>query len=361
MTLGPVMLDVLGTELTDEDRKRLRHPLVGGVILFSRNYASQAQLARLTAEIHALRNPHLLIAVDHEGGRVQRFRDGFTRLPPMRELGVIWDHHPNRAKTLAHQTGWVLAAELRASGVDFSFTPVLDIDFGQSGVIGDRAFHREPQAISELAHSLILGLKQGGMAAVGKHFPGHGFVRADSHLEIPVDERDYDDIEREDLIPFRQMVEYGLAAMMPAHVIYPKVDSLPAGFSKIWLKDILRGEFNFNGVIFSDDLSMEGASVAGSVVQRAEAALHAGCDMVLVCNKPESADELLAGLKWEMPATSMARLIRMHGKPHPESWVRLHEDKYYVAAVHAVGSIGVRSGDLLLAGELGTCGNSGNS
>jgi beta-N-acetylhexosaminidase len=331
------------------------------VILFSRNYTSQAQLARLTAEIHALRNPHLLIAVDHEGGRVQRFRDGFTRLPPMRELGYIWDQHPSRAKTLAHQTGWVLAAELRASGVDFSFTPVLDIDFGQSGVIGDRAFHRDPQAIAILAHSLMLGLKQGGMPAVGKHFPGHGFVRADSHLEIPVDERDYADIEMDDLIPFRQMINFGLAGMMPAHVIYPKVDKLPAGFSKIWLKDILRKELGFGGVIFSDDLSMAGASVVGGIVQRVEAALHAGCDMALVCNKPESADELLAGLKRGMPAPAMARLIRMHGQPHPVSWVGLHEDKHYVAAVHAVGSLGVRSGDLpLQVAEVDTCGNSGN-
>jgi len=352
------MLDVLGTELTDEDRKRLKHPLVGGVILFSRNYTSQAQLARLTAEIHALRNPHLLIAVDHEGGRVQRFRDGFTRLPPMRELGQLWDEHPNRAKTLAHQTGWVLAAELRACGVDFSFTPVLDIDFEHSGVIGDRAFHRDPQAIAVLAHSLMMGLKQGGMAAVGKHFPGHGFVRADSHLEIPVDERDYADIEMDDLVPFRQMIDFGLAGIMPAHVIYSSVDKLPAGFSKIWLKDILRKELGFDGVIFSDDLSMEGASVAGNVVQCAEAALQAGCDMVLVCNQPDSADELLAGLKWEMSAPGMARLIRMHGRLHPESWDGLHEDKYYVEAVHAVGSLGVRSGDLLLrVAEADTCGN----
>lgn len=355
------MLDVLGTELTDDDRKRLKHPLVGGVILFSRNYTSQAQLARLTAEIHSLRNPHLLIAVDHEGGRVQRFRDGFTRLPPMRELGYLWDEHPNRAKVLAHQTGWVLAAELRASGVDFSFTPVLDIDFEHSGVIGDRAFHRNPQAIAILAHSLMLGLKQGGMAAVGKHFPGHGFVCADSHLEVPVDERDYADIETDDLFPFKQMIDFGLAGMMPAHVIYPKVDKLPAGFSSVWLKDILRKELGFDGVIFSDDLSMEGASIVGGVIQRATASLQAGCDMVLVCNKPESVDELLARLKWEMSALCMARLIRMHGRTHPESWDKLHEDKDYVAAVHAVGSIGVKTGELpLLVEESNQCALSGN-
>lgn len=345
---GPVMLDVLGKQLTPEDEARLRHPLVGGVILFARNYESPGQLAELTASIHALRTPPLLIAVDHEGGRVQRFREGFTRLPPMRELGKIWDEHSKRAKHLAQQTGFVLASELRACGVDFSFTPVLDVDYGSSSVIGDRAFHSDPQAIAELAHSLLLGLKQGGMPTVGKHFPGHGFVCADSHLEIPVDERSYTDIELCDLIPFRQMVNYGLTAVMPAHVIYPKVDSRPAGFSTVWLKDILRGELGFEGCIFSDDLSMEGATVAGGIVQRAEAALHAGCDMVLVCNKPDSADELLTGLKWDMPAQSRARLAQMHGRPHPWSLVQLHEDADFVRALHEVASIGMREGELPL-------------
>ncbi len=345
---GPVMLDVLGKTLTAEDEARLRHPLVGGVILFARNYESPSQLAELTASIHALRTPPLLIAVDHEGGRVQRFREGFTRLPPMRELGKIWDDHSKRAKHLAQQTGFVLASELRACGVDFSFTPVLDVDYGASTVIGDRAFHSEPQAIAELAHSLLLGLKQGGMPTVGKHFPGHGFVRADSHLEIPVDERSYTDIELCDLIPFKQMVNCGLTAVMPAHVIYPKVDSSPAGFSKIWLKDILRGELGFEGCIFSDDLSMEGATVAGGIVQRAEAALQAGCDMVLVCNRPDSADELLAGLKWDMPAQSRARLAQMHGRPHPWTLVQLHEDADFIKALHEVASIGMREGELPL-------------
>jgi len=236
MGLGPVMLDVLGTQLTAEDEARLIHPLVGGVILFARNYQSPGQLTELTAAIHALRTPPLLIAVDHEGGRVQRFREGFTKIPAMRELGRIWDAHPQRARHLAQQAGYVLAAELRACGVDFSFTPVLDVDYGQSSVIGDRAFHSDPQAIAELAHSLLLGLKQGGMHSVGKHFPGHGYVKADSHLDIPVDEREFVDIEMSDLIPFRRMVDCGLAAVMPAHVIYPKVDSRPAGFSPVWLK-----------------------------------------------------------------------------------------------------------------------------
>lgn len=347
MSLGPVMLDILGPELTSEDEARLTHPLAGGVILFSRNYESPRQLSELTGTIHALRNPPLLIAVDHEGGRVQRFRDGFTRLPPMRELGKIWNEHPHRAKHLAQQVGFVLAAELRACGVDVSFTPVLDVDHGSSSVIGDRAFHSDTQAIAELAHSLMVGMKQAGMATVGKHFPGHGFVRADSHLEVPVDERSYADIEMCDLIPFRQMIDFGLTAVMPAHVIYLQVDELPAGFSRIWLKDILRNKLGFEGCVFSDDLSMEGASGAGGVVARAEAALNAGCDIALVCNCA-LADELFSGLKWGMPALSMVRLARMRGRPHPDSLMKLHEDSHFVKAVHEVGAIGVADGELPL-------------
>lgn len=345
---GPVMLDVLGKTLTPEDEVRLRHPLVGGVILFSRNYESPTQLAALTASIRALRTPPLLISVDHEGGRVQRFRDGFTRIPPMRELGKAYDENPKRAKHLAQQVGYVMAAELRACGVDFSFAPVLDVDYGASSVIGDRAFHTEPSVISELAHSLLMGLREGGMPTVGKHFPGHGFVCADSHLEIPVDERSYTDIELCDLIPFRQMVKFGLTAVMPAHVIYPKVDARPAGFSKVWLKDILRGELGFEGCIFSDDLSMEGATVAGSIVQRAEAALQAGADMVLVCNKTDLADELLAGLQWDMPVTSKARLAQMHGKPHPKMLAQLHEDAAFIKDLQDISKIGVSAGVLPL-------------
>ncbi|MBA4382269.1 MAG: beta-N-acetylhexosaminidase [Sideroxydans sp.] len=348
MGIGPVMLDVVGKTLTPEDEARLKHPLVGGVILFARNYESPSQLAELTASIRALRTPPLLISVDHEGGRVQRFRTGFTKIPPMRELGKLYDQHPKRAKHLAEQVGYVLASELRACGVDFSFTPVLDVDYGASSVIGDRAFHAEPQAIAELAHSLLIGLKKGGMPTVGKHFPGHGYVCADSHLEIPVDERSYTDIELCDLIPFRQMVNFGLTAVMPAHVIYPKVDPRPAGFSKIWLKDILRGELGFEGCIFSDDLSMEGATVAGGIVQRAEAALHAGADMVLVCNKPESADELLAGLKWEMYAPTKARLAQMHGKHHPKTLAQLHEDPDFIKDLQDISKVGIREGELPL-------------
>ena len=348
MSLGPVMLDIDGTELTADDKKKLLHPLIGGVILFARNFSSRGQLVQLTTEIHALRTPSLLIAVDHEGGRVQRFREDFTRLPPMRELGRIWDEHPIKARHLAQQTGYVLAAELRAAGVDLSFTPVLDMDHGQSCIIGDRAFHHKPPAITELAHGLMSGLKSAGMTAVGKHFPGHGYIEADSHIEVPVDERTYLDIEKNDLIPFRKMIGFGLAAIMPAHVIYPRVDACPAGFSEIWLKKILRGDLGFEGCIFSDDLSMEGAAIAGNIVQRAKCALSAGCDMVLVCNNPEAADTLLAELRWDIPAISVARLARMRGRPHPDSVVKLHESASFVKAVEEIGSLGIRSGELPL-------------
>jgi beta-N-acetylhexosaminidase len=349
LRLGPVMLDVAGTELDTNDRRRLQHPLVGGVILFSRNYASPEQLIRLTADIHALRSPELVIAVDHEGGRVQRFRDGFTLIPAMRELGRVWDENPQHAGHLAHEVGFVLAAELRANGVDLSFAPVLDVDYGNSSVIGDRALHSDPQAIAELARALVQGFRQGGMGAVGKHFPGHGHVRADSHLEVPVDDRPYAEIEASDLVPFRRLIEAGLSAIMPAHVIYPQVDRHPAGFSSFWLKTILRDELGFDGVIFSDDLSMEGASVAGGVVDRAHAALGAGCDMVLVCNKPDAADELLANLKYSMSALGLARLARMHGRQHNGPMVKLREDAQYMNALHAIAGIGFESGNLPLS------------
>jgi len=348
MSLGPVMLDVEGTQLTANDKNKLRHPLVGGVILFTRNYSSLAQLMHLTAEIHALRTPPLLVAVDHEGGRVQRFREDFTRLPPMRELGRIWDEHPAQARHLAHQAGYVLAAELRAAGVDFSFTPVLDMDYGQSSVIRDRAFHRDPQAIADLAHSLMAGLKSAGMAAVGKHFPGHGYIEADSHFEMPVDERTYAQIEMDDLIPFRKMIGFGLTGMMPAHVIYPKVDALPAGFSEVWLKKVLRGELGFEGCIFSDDLNMAGAAFAGGPLERAQKALHAGCDMVLLCNNPEAAEMLLAELHWDLPALGVIRLARMRGRPNPDSLVKLHENPNFISAVEKIAGIGVRNGELPL-------------
>lgn len=307
LPLGPVMLDLEGLRMSGEEREILRHPLVGGVILFTRNFESVEQLCGLTAEIHALRQPPLLIAVDHEGGRVQRFRDGFTRIPPMRALGTLWDADRRRALEAAEAIGYVLAVELRACGVDLSFTPVLDLDYGASTVIGDRAFHRDPSAVTELAGALIGGLRRAGMASVGKHFPGHGFVAADSHLAIPVDARQPADIYP-DFSPYRGHRRMGLAAVMPAHVIYENLDPSPAGFSSYWLRYVLRGELGFDGVIFSDDLSMEGASGAGGIVERAEAATAAGCDMVLVCNTPAGARQLLREWTPALDSSSARRL-----------------------------------------------------
>ena len=345
MSLGPVMLDVVGTVLTADDVRRLQHPLVGGVILFARNFENGEQLTALTASIHALRQPPLLIAVDHEGGRVQRFRAGFTQIPPMRAFGKIWDKDRKKAQMLAEDAGWILAAELRAHGVDFSFTPILDMDYGDSLVIGDRAFHLDPRAINELAFHLMQGLKKGGMAAVGKHFPGHGYVTADSHVSIPVDDRTFDQIAQNDMQPFRQMIDEGLPAIMPAHVIYAQVDDQPAGFSTKWLQKVLRERLGFNGVIFSDDLSMEGASVGGDVTARSLKALQAGCDMILLCNQPALADELLANLVWKMSAQSMVRLARMHGGHHPESLAVLESRHAFRQAKANVAMVGQAAGD----------------
>jgi beta-N-acetylhexosaminidase len=349
LPLGPLMLDVAGTGLTADDRRRLTHPLTGGVVLFTRNYSDPGQLLALTAEIHALRNPPLIVAVDHEGGRVQRFRDGFTAIPAMRELGRVWDTDPQHARQLATDAGFVLAAELRAHGVDLTFAPVLDVDHRRSGVIGDRALHSDPRAVADLARALLQGLRLGGMSGVGKHFPGHGHVRADSHLEVPVDGRSYAEIESADLAPFRRAIEAGLGAVMPAHVIYPEIDSRPAGYSTHWLKQVLRGKLGFGGVVFSDDLAMEGASVAGGVAARAEAALSAGCDMALLCNQPDKADELLDELDYSMSAVSLARLARLHGRQGAPGMEELRIDAHYSRSLQAVASIGLRDGELPLS------------
>jgi beta-N-acetylhexosaminidase len=331
MTLGPVMIDVAGQELAAEEKDLLRHPSVGGVILFARNFGSPEQLIELTRAIRALRRPELLIAVDHEGGRVQRFKEGFTPIPPMRDLGRRWERSPVRAESLAEAAGYVIATELRAHGVDFSFAPVLDVDFGASGVIGDRAFSGDPAAITALAGALIAGMAAGGAASVGKHFPGHGHVSADSHVAVPVDERALAEIEATDLVPYRGLVSRGLNGVMPAHVIYPKVDARPAGFSRIWLTQILRERLGFDGMIFSDDLSMEGASVAGGIADRARAALDAGCDMVLVCNAPESAAKLLDEMKFG--PLDAGRAARMQGRAPAQP---LGSDPRHAVAVAAL-------------------------
>jgi beta-N-acetylhexosaminidase len=309
VSLGRVMLDVAGLRLTAEEKERLRHPRVGGLILFARNFESPAQLRALTSEVRTLCEPQLLVAVDHEGGRVQRFREGFTRLPPMRAIGQC---APRDRLRVARAAGAVIAAELQAHGVDFSFAPVLDVDYGSSSVIGDRAFCDDPATIAELAGAFVTGLDAGGMAAVGKHFPGHGYASADSHFEMPVDDRDLAAIEASDLVPYRRLIGQGLAAVMPAHVVYPKVDPRPAGFSPVWLREILRGRLGFTGVVFSDDLSMEAASQGGGVVERGRAALAAGCDMVLLCNAPDAAAALVEGL--DSSPLDAALAARMRGR-----------------------------------------------
>jgi beta-N-acetylhexosaminidase len=336
---GPITLDVLGLELDAEDRRRILDPLTGGVILFGRNFSNRTQLSKLTADIKKLR-PDVLISIDHEGGRVQRCKvDGFTHLPAMRKLGELWlakskSTHPAESAALAMAAatacGYILASELRACGVDLSFTPVLDLDFDRSGVIGDRSFSRDPQIVFALAKSLNEGLRLADMANCGKHFPGHGWAEADSHVAIPVDERSLKEILNEDAKPY-EWLDLSLAAVMPAHVIYPKVDQHPAGFSKIWLHSILRQELGFEGVIFSDDLSMEGANVAGSVVKGAELALEAGCDAVLICNRPDLADQLLSKLKLTQTkqSESAARLNRLMPMSPALTWDELQEQAEY--------------------------------
>ncbi len=353
------MIDVAGLALTDTERERLMHPLVGGVILFARNYASSEQLRQLTHEIRALRHPHLLIATDHEGGRVQRFREGFTALPAMRDIGYVWDRQPQRAVHLAHDVGYVMAAELRAHGLDLSFAPVLDLDYGRSTVIGNRAFHSDPLAVGDLAQALMRGMHEAGMQSVAKHFPGHGWVEADSHLAAPVDERPLHDLQQRDLLPYRQLLVAGLAGVMPAHVCYAQIDAQPAGFSRFWLSDVLRGRMKFDGAIFSDDLSMEGAGVAGDIVQRSQQALDAGCDMLLVCNQPQAADRVLARLKWKHDALNVARRARLHGRPHPVSMARLLMQPRYLQARHAVAAFGHDSGDFWQSDAGNTCGQRG--
>lgn len=326
------MLDIEGSSLTPEEVKLLRHPAVGGVILFSRNYSTPEQLATLCESIHAVRSPHLLIAVDHEGGRVQRFREGFTHLPPAAWYGEHYRRQSAQGLRLAELGGWLMAAELRACGVDFSFAPVLDLAHGISQVIGDRAFSQDPEVVTKLAHAWMKGCHSAGMAVVGKHFPGHGGVEADSHTALPVDTRRYEEIEIEDLRPFESMIRAGMEAIMPAHVIYERVDDHLAGFSPFWLQKVLRQRLGFQGIIFSDDLNMAAADAAGSYARRTEAALAAGCDMVLICNNRPATLEVLDYLKdYNDPATHV-RLVRMHGRKSHSSQ-SLHMDPRWRVAV----------------------------
>lgn len=308
------MMDLVGTEISAAEKDLMRHPQTGGVILFTRNFESIEQISDMISQVHALRSPHLLVAIDHEGGRVQRFHEGFTRLPPAAAYQGIFEQSEDKGRECTEVAGWLMAAELRAIGVDFSFAPVLDLAHGVSGVIGDRAFHSKPEIVSTLAFAFMHGMLSAGMHAVGKHFPGHGGVAEDSHHALPVDNRSFDTILKQDLVPFERMITNNLTAIMPAHVIYDQVDEKPAGYSKFWLQTVLRERFNFQGIIFSDDLTMEAACIAGGYPERADQALNAGCDMVLVCNHPEGAAVVLEHLKDYSNPVSQMRLMRMHGK-----------------------------------------------
>jgi beta-N-acetylhexosaminidase len=314
MSLGPLMIDLLGTTVTAEERELMRHPLVGGVILFTRNYVDPEQLTGLVAAIHAERSPPLIVAVDQEGGRVQRFREGFSILPAARRIGKEFDLNARAGVELARRVGWLMAAELRVHGVDLSFAPVADLDYGVSEVIGDRAFHSRPEAVGQLAVAYMQGMRDAGMAATGKHFPAHGAVVADSHLTLPVDRRELPDL-RDDLAVYRRLIANSLRAVMVAHVLFPEVDSLPASLSARWVREVLRGEMRFQGVVFTDDLSMGAAAGANAdIVTRARQALSAGCDMLPVCNNRPGVVKLLDLLDVEPDPTSRLRLVRMHGR-----------------------------------------------
>ena len=317
--MGPVMIDVQGTSLSQEDKEILQHPRVGGLIFFTRNYHSPEQITELSTQIRSAAQKPVLIAVDHEGGRVQRFRDGFSLIPAMGSLWQMAKQNLSLAKSLAKQSGVLMALEVQAVGIDISFAPVLDIN-NISDVIGDRSFHREVDYVTELAEAFISGLHLVGMKATGKHFPGHGSVKADSHIDLPIDIRSKADIFQQDLMPFKQLIAKGkVDALMPAHVIFPEVDSQAVGFSRYWLQNILREQLGFNGVIFSDDLSMEGAASVGGYIERAEAAQSAGCDMLLLCNNRQGCVEVLDGANISTNAQSSERLAKLLKKPRQSS------------------------------------------
>lgn len=333
MSLGPVMLDIEGLSLSPADRDLLREPAVGGLILFARNFESPDQVADLVAEVRALRRPPLLVAVDHEGGRVQRFRDGFTRIPPMRSIGHEYDRDNQSGLQAAREAGWIIASELRAVGIDLCFAPCVDLDWGVSEVIGDRAFHRRPAVVADLANAFARGLRGAGMAAVAKHFPGHGAVIADSHLKLPVDRREYG-LLLDDMQPYERLVSNGsIAGVMLAHIVYEQMDALPAGFSSYWIERELRSRIGFGGAVFSDDLSMKATETYGSMAERARLSLDAGCDMVLVCNDRDAAHAAVDALNDYSNPLSLVRLARLHGTGQPmretllasDEWRTIHE------------------------------------
>ncbi len=338
MSLGPLMVDLASDCISEEEKILLQSPQVGGVILFSRNFSTIERLITLIEEIHDLRHPRLLIAIDQEGGRVQRLREGFTQLPAINLLGKVYDDEPKRAGQLAMVSGWLMASELRSIGIDFSFAPILDLNFGVSQVIGDRAFHKDPEIVALLAGSYIHGMRKAGMQAVGKHFPGHGAVTADSHIELPTDIREFEEIAMLDLVPFKRMIDQGLAGLMSAHVIYEKVDPNIATFSKLWLQDVLRNQMEFKGVIFSDDLSMKAADCDDEYLLRTQKALDAGCDMALICNSSENACLVAEQLEDYNNPASQIRLTRMHGGKNPKAYQDLRNSNEWKQAVTQVES-----------------------
>ncbi len=330
------MIDIEGASLSAEDCELLRHPFVGGVILFSRNFVDPAQLRALTDEIHGLREPRILIAVDQEGGRVQRFRKPLSELPALAAIGELFDQNRAEAVALATDCGWLMAVELRAVGIDFSFSPVLDLRTAQSSVIGDRAFHADPHIVARLAQAYVAGMHDVSMSAVGKHFPGHGYVAADSHRELPLDDRDFYDIEQADLLPFRALVESGIEGIMTAHIVYPQVDECAAGYSKVWIEQTLRRDMRFDGVVFSDDLSMAGADSPGNHVDRARSAMAAGCDMLLICNQRKAATEVLDVMGDQINPLIQARLMRMHARGSRLNMEELHNSAQWLAVADRV-------------------------
>ena len=331
------MIDIAGLSLAPEERELLAHPLVGGVILFRRNFANPEQLAAVVAEIHGLRSPSLLVAVDQEGGRVQRFGEPFTELPAMRTLGHRYDEDRDGALATARALGWLMAAELRACGVDLSFAPVVDIDHGICEVIGDRAVHERASVVARLTRRVMEGMDAAGMAATAKHFPSHGGVVADSHLESATDRRNLEQLD-DDFEPYRRLIAAGLHGVMMAHVIFPELDPLPASFSRWWIETQLRGELGFLGAVFSDDLSMAAAQELGDPVARSRAALAAGCDMILICNAPETVPDVVEALQDYSNPPSQLRLMRLRGRGELQ-WETLHQDRHWRAAHSAVGHL----------------------
>jgi beta-N-acetylhexosaminidase len=349
MSVGPLMVDLAATALSPDDVEVLAHPLVGSVLLFSRNYHDPQQVAALTAAIRALRTPHLLIAVDHEGGRVQRFRDGFTRLPASRLLGRRFDEDRREALGLAHAIGWLMASELRAVGVDFSFAPCVDLEYGLSEIIGDRALHRDADAVAALAAAYLSGMREAGMAAIAKHFPGHGAVAADSHVALPVDRRNFADLEP-DLRPYRLLIENQLPAVMAAHVVYPAVDALPASLSRRWITEILRGAMGFHGCVFADDLSMAGAAAFGDVVERARLAFAAGCDVLPICNDRGAVRAALKSLEPDIATpASQARLVRMRARGEPPAGLK--DNAYWQQTAARIADLSIAPALVLTEGQ----------